>query len=322
MKISFLKMSRATLRDNIKTLIPPRLRGPVGRAWRILTHPRQMVREIFSGRKIIESKTLNFFGLQVQRIIAARLIYNFRSVSGEEDVKDEVGEIIREGILMLPNFLPPDHFESVRRECLLLLDEDPDKARILVHGPNTLEWAEFKHFEEDILPNTSKAFADPRLHAILEGVEKRPLPLDFLSETGKVERMTQGSFDDEEDPQTQLHTDTFFNNHKLWLYLSDVEMEDGPLTFVRRSHRLSLPQLYYVYKDSWQRDPSSDRSRRITPDERNRRGLQETIVTCPKNTLVIINACGYHRRLLGQPGRKRHSVHLSLHADPFTRRKA
>jgi hypothetical protein len=45
--------------------------------------------------------------------------------------------------------------------------------------------------------------------------------------------------------------------------------------------------------------------------------LPETIVTCPRNTLVVANVCGYHRRLQGQAGRQRQALALSLRGHPF-----
>ena len=41
------------------------------------------------------------------------------------------------------------------------------------------------------------------------------------------------------DPQTHLHADTFHPTMKAWLLLEDVGPEDGPLTYVAGSHRLS-----------------------------------------------------------------------------------
>jgi hypothetical protein len=83
---------------------------------------------------------------------------------------------------------------------------------------------------------------------------------------------------------------------------------------VKRSHRVSLTQLYYIYQESCTRNAGS---RRIACEELERLGLQETIVTCPKNTLVIANVSGFHRRVRGRPGCRRYAVHVSLRVNPF-----
>jgi hypothetical protein len=59
------------------------------------------------------------------------------------------------------------------------------------------------------------------------------------------------------------------------------------------------------------------KSRRVTPEELESRGLEETVFTVKANTLVVANVCGYHRRLKGVPGRRRLGVHFSHRRNPF-----
>jgi len=269
------------------------------------------LRQIVSVNKIVDSKLLNLLGVQVQRTLAARLIYNLRRVSVDEAIKDKVDELRREGMVLLSNFLPPDHFEGVRREYLPLLDENADKLTVYKHGPNIYQLASIRNFDASVLPYAYKFLAEPRLHAILEAAEKRPL--GYLAGHRVLERLIQGPIG-EEDPETKLHSDTYFTNHKAWLYLSDVEMVNGPFVYVKRSHRLTPTQLYYVYKESC---TGNQGARRIARDELDRLGLQETIVTCPKNTLVVANVFGFHRRVRGRPGCRRYAVHVSHRVNPF-----
>jgi hypothetical protein len=271
------------------------------------------LRQIVSSDKIVDSKLLNLLGVQVQRTLAARLLYNLRPMSVDKSVKDKVDELRSEGLVLWPNFLPPDHFEGIRREYLPLLEDHADKLTVYKHGPNTYEIARIRNFDARVLPYTYKFLAEPRLQAILEAAEKRPL--HGLSGHRALERLTQGPVGELEDPETQLHSDTFFATHKAWLYLSDVEMDNGPFVYVKRSHRVSLTKLYYIYRESCTHNA---RSRRIAREELARLGLQETIVTCPKNTLVIANVAGFHRRVRGRPGCRRYAVHVSLRVNPFT----
>jgi hypothetical protein len=269
------------------------------------------LRQIVGTNKVVDSKLLNLLGVQVQRTLAARLIYNLRRVSVDKAIKNKVDELKREGIVLWTDFLPPDHFEGIRREYLPLLDENADKLTVYRHGPNTYEMAHIRDFDASVLPYTYKFLADSRLHAILEAAEKRPL--GYLAGHRVLERLIQGPAG-EEDPETELHSDTYFTNHKAWLYLSDVERENGPFVYVKRSHRLTPTQLYYVYKESCTRNHGS---RRIARDELERLGLKETIVTCPKNTLVIANVFGFHRRVRGRPGCRRYAIHVSHRVNPF-----
>jgi hypothetical protein len=270
------------------------------------------LRQVVSGDKTVDSKLLNLLGVQVHRTLVSRLIYNLRQVDVDQAVHDRVDELRREGIVLWPNFLQPDHLEGIWRECAPIFEEHAAKLTVFRYGPNTYEAANVRKFDASALPYTHKFFAEPRLHAILQAAEKRPL--HCLSGNRVLERLTQGPVNGQEDGETELHSDIFFTNHKAWLYLNDVEMDHGPFVYVKRSHRVSLTKLYYIYKESCTRNQGS---RRIAPEELERLGLQETIVTCPKNTLVLANVAGFHRRLRGRPGFQRHAVHVSLRVNPF-----
>lgn len=273
------------------------------------------LKNVFSGNKVIENKPLNLFGVQVARTLATRLIYNLRATHEDEYVKDKINELRHEGVLVLHNFLPGDHFERAQQECRRLLDEKPDKLPNKGFGLNELERSKITSVSESEVPNVYQFLANRELHGILEAVEKRSFDSYFASGRPEVNRLIQGPLSEQDDPETELHSDVFFNTHKVWLYLTDVEIRDGPFVYVKRSHRLRLSQLRYIYDESREQNRGS---RRISPDELKRVGLQETIVTCPKNTLVIANTHGYHRRLRGRPGGKREAIHIHLRANPFT----
>lgn len=268
---------------------------------------------IFTATKTVDNKLLNRLGLQSLRSVAARSIHHLLPAITDAAVKETIDELEREGLVILPNFLPSDLFELVRQECVALINNNPNRLDVLCAGPNTVEIAKLSNFRSSELQFTHEFFSYPKLKALMQAAEKRPRCDQYAVRT--IERLKQGPIGTQEDPETALHSDCFFNTHKVWLYLSDVRLETGPLVFVKRSHRLTLDQLYFLYQESCQRNRGS---RRITSDEIKRTGLAETIVTCPKNTLVIANTLGYHRRLRGQPGQERYALHVQLRTNPFT----
>ncbi len=269
----------------------------------------QPLKRLFSGDKTVESYVLNRMGAQVIRAVVARAIYNTRRAAEDRSVQEYVDELTRDGMVMIPNFLRQDQFENLRHEATQLL-ERPDKV-ILQHGPNRLEQVVIKEAERTACPAIAQFYDDPRFVGIMSAVEKRPLDATIGSRA--LEHLIQGPAGGH-DPESDLHSDIFFNTHKAWLYLKDVDTEIGPLVFVKGSHRLSLGQLGYLYQESVSR---SKGSRRITPEELLRLGLEETVLVCKANTLVIANTCGYHRRLRGEPGRERLALHWSVRLNPF-----
>ena len=273
------------------------------------------VSRIFSADKMVRSKTLNLLGVQVFRAVAARTLYNRVPASIEDDLSEKCDELEREGLLVWPDFLPSHEFESILRECHNLLNGSSN-FRSRNSGPNTDSRLPVKSIDADVIPVTNRLLTDRRLKLILAAAERRDI--DDLASLAKIEHLTQGTGEEGLDPQTQLHSDIFFNSHKVWFYLTDVTAEHGPLCFVKRSHRITPRQLLHIYTHSWKIGDEDDRSRRVTPAEMAKNAFDETTLICRRNTLVIANTCGYHRRRQGKAGRQRLAIHLELRAkNPF-----
>ena len=273
------------------------------------TKPK-LLREIFSDKKTIDNRALNLLGAQVTRSIAARIVHNRRSFPVDRELQGKLEELEREGIVTWPDFLLPDDFDAVRRECLKL----GTNGGLPVFG----QFGTSK-VEKLLLANAGtsqlwRLLADRRLQNLLEMSERRPLG-DLMGWCAQLEQITQVPANSG-DPESELHSDIFFTSHKAWFYLSDVRRESGPLAFVKRSHWLTPQRLYYIYKESCTRAPGANASRRISRDEKRKIG-DETVIICPSNTLVVANTCGYHRRLQGKIGEKRLSIHLQVRHDPF-----
>ncbi len=282
---------------------------------------RSVIR-LFSADKSISSSLLNRCGAQVFRTVMARAVYRMRPVLGKgtpggADWQARIGDLLGDGLVIWPDFLSADAFGEVHREAMSLEaaacqfpDDLPQNA--LHHGPNRLQLVVLSDKCWHRFPAIRDFYEDPRLVGLMQAGERRPLGLS----TGHraFEHLVQGPESELTDPETHLHSDIFFHTHKAWLYLEDVGLEHGPLVAVKRSHLLSASQLGYVYAESC---GTNQGSRRITLEEMRRLGFEETVLAVPKNTLVIANTCGYHRRLRGQPGKERFAIHWSLRANPF-----
>ena len=273
----------------------------------------ESVGRVFSGDKVVESRLLNILGAQIFRTLAARSIYNMRPASVSDDVRERLKTLERDGIVVWSDFLSPAHFEGVRRECLALV---PHHREVLNRssGGNALHVLHIRKVENELLPNIHGLLADRRLQQLLEGAERRRL--GPISKYAKIEHLMQGRAEDVADPQASHHSDTFFNCHKAWLYVSPVALEDGPLTFNKGSHKLTAKRLRHIYRDSCKRTEEDDPSRRVTAEEMAEIG-DPMVLTCPANTLVAANVCGYHSRVQGLPGAERWAVQIGLRTDPF-----
>jgi hypothetical protein len=271
------------------------------------------VGRVFSGDKVVESQLLNLLGAQVFRTIAARSIYRARPVAVGEDVKDKLETLERDGIVVWSDFLSPEHFEQVRRECFELVPAHRETLN-RTSGANRLHALHVRKVEPERSPAIRRFYADRRLEELVEAAERRPL--GPLSKYGKVEHLIQGREEEGADPQASHHSDTFFNCHKAWLYVAPVTRKDGPLTFNKGTHKLTPRRLGHIYRDSCIRTSDADPSRRVTAEEMAEIG-EPMVLTCPANTLVVVNVCGYHSRLQGEPGAERWALQLGVRTDPF-----
>jgi hypothetical protein len=81
------------------------------------------VRRIFSADKMINSPYLNILGAQVLRTVAARLNYRRKRKQVPNEIKEAIGVLESDGVVILPNFLPANQFKSIQEECLSLMQK-------------------------------------------------------------------------------------------------------------------------------------------------------------------------------------------------------
>jgi hypothetical protein len=278
--------------------------------------PLADVAKVFTDAKAVDSRALNRAGVQPFRTVVARSLYKLRR--GSDD--PIVNELAQNGIVVLEDFLSDADFTAVEQEA---------EAFMAATVPTyTHHWGttEVEHFHLTQLTNLTSDAGDtyPHLDRWREQDRVRQLVADGERRNGTayhgsslVERLTLGDYSDP-DSQTDLHVDTFFNTHTIWLYLDDVTEANAPLEYVLGSHRIDWVRLRHDYHASVHAEVK--KSRRVTDEEVQARGLQPRKVTCGRNTLVIANTCGYHRRSVGEPGQTRRSLYMIFRSNPFTLR--
>ena len=146
-----------------------------------------------------------------------------------------------------------------------------------------------------------------------KGVERKPIDIgDVWFDT-----VVNGDPRKGEDSQKQLHSDIFFTTHKVWFFLEPVKLEDGPLCFAPGTNRVTWKRLVFEYSKSIKYDQLSDYSFRVEPADKAYFGFEEKSLTCPANTLVIANTCGFHRRGDAVAGHTRKQIHFCIRSQPF-----
>jgi len=222
---------------------------------------------ILSKDKLIKSNVLNKMGIQPFRMYLAQQRYNLKPTPHADVYKDEIQALRDDGIVVI-------------MKRLLKLDRN-------------------------IYSEVFKFLKNEKLKALFEAAEKRKLDFDKGKVTLLLQYLEQGYDKHLRDPETELHADTFFNTHKAWLYMNDVEMKNAPFVFVKGSHKVKGANRYKLAYDY------------SNGEELKEYDLERTVYTCKKNTLVIANTMGYHCREEGEGGNERLTLAVSARFNPF-----
>lgn len=247
----------------------------------------------FIDNPILGSQRLNRRGLHVARLKLAHRLAELRRRRLASKLPAQLREQFdRDGFLQIPDYLPANVFARLQQD-LLSREFDARQhqqgdaiTRRVPIGPDLLAQ----------VPDLRSLLRDRSWRSLLAyAASTRAEPIYY------IQTVIMGHSSGAPDPQLELHADTFHPSLKAWLFLTDVTDDEGPLTYVPGSHRLT-PQ-----RVAWEQERSiaihgSDRlsqrgSLRIRAEELERLALpQPKRFAVPANTLVIIDTCGFHAR--------------------------
>lgn len=266
----------------------------------------------FKDNPIIGSPFLNKMGLHVVRLVVAHTVMKARMwmLALPISRKDRQA-YFRDGYIIKENFLSEDEFKALEEEARSFkgvvrearqgdtLTQRAVLAPEVVQGHPAIE-----HFLENRQLVKLSKFTAGHLRApfyYLENVKNK-----YCS--GPV------------DPQKTLHVDTFHPSMKFWFFIDDVDADAGPFSYVPGSHKLSWRRLKWQYRMSLKAQSDTNNyhargSTRYSSEDLKELGLPEPhAFAVKKNTLVIANVFGIHRR--GDSDEK--STRLALWGDSRT----
>lgn len=248
----------------------------------------------FLDNPLIGSDRLNRFGLHVGRTKLARKLADRRraKLAAAIDPAD-LAAFERDGFVVKRNFLPADMFRALRDQILAW----PGPAREMIQGDTITRRYAVDPEMLRAVPAMRAFIRDRRWRALARYVASFDIePLLYLQSILTHRRKAPP------DPQTHLHADTFHSTMKAWLLLEDVAPEDGPLTYVAGSHRLTEARLDWERRRSLEVRGEADflsarGSFRIEPGELPALGLPApTAFAVPANTLIVADTFGFHAR--------------------------
>ncbi|MEH3107001.1 MAG: phytanoyl-CoA dioxygenase family protein [Sphingomonas fennica] len=249
----------------------------------------------FVDNPLIGSPRLNAAGLHRRRAaLAHRMAWARRRRLADRLPAADRAAFDAQGFVAIPDFLGGDDFAALRDAIL----SGRFPAREMVQGDTITRRIPIGPEMLAAVPALARLFADRRWRGILRYAGSYDSEPRFY-----VQTILAGVHDAPPDPQLHLHADTFHPTVKAWLFLTDVAADEGPLTYVAGSHRMTPARLAWEQRQSEALsagggDRLSQRgSLRIRADELPALGLPPaTAFAVPANTLVVADTCGFHAR--------------------------
>lgn len=248
----------------------------------------------FADNPLLGSPTLNAAGLHVWRLRAAHALTRWRRARLARLIPEHQREQFdRDGFLVLHDVLPPGQFQQLQQAILTAELE----CRAQQQGDTITRRVPFSPELGRRLPALAALLRSPvwtRPLAYIASTRARPLYY--------LQSIFGGAAPGPPDPQFELHSDTFHPSLKAWFFLTDVDEDGRPLTYVAGSHRLSEARIAWERRKSIEILKRGDRlsqrgSFRVQARELTELGLPQPTRFCvPANTLVIADTCGFHAR--------------------------
>ncbi|MEO5670329.1 MAG: phytanoyl-CoA dioxygenase family protein [Ramlibacter sp.] len=272
----------------------------------------------FTANPVLGSTRLNGMGLHVWRKRLAHAICESRRKRLRAGLPEAAAEELgRQGFVQLDRFLPEADFQAVKAELasaalpVIEMAQPPALTRRINLDEQSCEGR---------YPALLRLITNQTLLGLVRysaGYAGAPVIAIQCIHSG-ADQAGQGR-----DPQTDWHSDTFHSTAKAWLFLHDVEAQDGPLAYIPASHTPTPERLEWEREQSMAATGHANRlhakgSFRVAPDELQRMGYGAPYVAAVKgNTLVVADTSGFHRRTPSPRPTVRVEVYLSLRRNPF-----
>jgi hypothetical protein len=268
-------------------------------------------------KKLIESRLLNLLGIQIFRYILAKLTYKISGIFYKKILNDYEDK----GYFFQENFLSPEEFLKINVEFSKIIEKENLSRNIYgKHEEINNSSIDYILFEfEDIKKNQFQypalynLYKNKKIHDFFSTAEKKNEVIIFM----RLERVyTKDQL--QNDANSHWHVDTYHNTNKAWIYLTDVNLNNGPFNYIEGSNKFSLNRLIWEYLNSIE----TIFNKKITPFfvKKNKSQILEKKkieFTCKKNSFLIANTHGFHRRGDALNGKIRDTISFYTRENPY-----
>jgi hypothetical protein len=259
----------------------------------------------------------NQLGYQVLRVLGKRFLWTLRRQAVAREALQYVQILRRDGVVAIPNYLPPEQFATVRAEFESIrtrLDYRPlpfycnlqQVQRGRIHAA-TFSITDHPEMFPAAIQNLVR---NSLLWKIVSGVVRVPMCGQPSASIDVYQKRDDDAPDN--DVETVLHADLHSSTVKGFFYLNDVDERNGAFIYAKGSARIGLSRLRHEYDMSiraakmrrgdtdldpeWLAVRGPNRRNMVRPSHRKSMGIVETSICGKANTLIIADNLGFHRR--------------------------
>lgn len=269
----------------------------------------------FRDNPVLGSPYLNSVGLHTTRVRIAEQLADARRRRLKHLLPTKRRkEFAEQGYVKIDHALPDELFSGLMQE----IEQTPFPARELKQGNAVTRFISLSPGILRRVPNLSKA--------VRSSVFQGPMRYVASSNSDPLVSLHTVLTDPDggvPDPQTTFHSDTFHATSKGWLFLRDVEQEDGPFSFVPGSHRMTPSRLEWEFEQSLSAHKHKNvfhalGSFRATKEELQSMDYPDAVsFPVRANTLVVADTHGFHARCRSSRKSTRLAIYGSLRINPF-----
>ena len=279
---------------------------------------------IVSKGHILPSPLANKLGIPVLRTIIANLIIRIRRFKNCRPKNDYEKTLIKDGIVVIPDFLPEEEFRQLKKEINDGISDtkEPVVTGVSKSGSTQSTYYSFineKYKNFPAIQNFLKNKQLIRLIAFAEGSK-------VFNEIGsfRFEKTIFGNPKGDTDNNVPFHADVHFHSHKVLFYTSNVTEDEGPFAYCLKSHKNDFDRLWFEFKRGQLKD-SHKNSWRIEEHLDNKffkNYFQKLMknkykVVGKPNTLIIANVHGFHQRGEALEGTSRSLIRIPYRYNPL-----
>ena len=276
---------------------------------------------ILSQNHILPSPLANKLGVPVLRTILANMIINLRRYKNYRAQSVDERSLIKNGIIVIENFLPCEEFNQLKQEFYLALSKYENKKTVK-KGSMHVDIRQIKGDDFNEFPTIKKFAKNEKLIKLIAAAEG----VKVVDQFSKLDLETTkfGDPSKDEDLNVPFHADVHFHSHKILFYINDVKLDGGPFIYCKNSHKNKFDRLLFELMRGQLKDSHEEKWRIQKHLDKNffkkyfqKLKKQEYKVACPANTLVIANVHGFHKRGESNSGVERSLIRIPFRYNPL-----